>query len=213
MNIEEPAESNSELLALLNADQLDRQAGHTPGLRDRDDERRRRVDELLRQDAARTAEDYYAAAMVFQHGGNRDNYWRAHELAKRSAELGSAKAKWLVAASYDRWLMHGGLPQKYGTQFRTEGERWILWPVDPATTDEDRAAFSVPSLAKAQAHADEMNLRSPPRWERGEDGVVRQSETVKRVGGTSRPMEGVCAPMHASEHESSSGRRPLSGVR
>jgi hypothetical protein len=92
----------------------------------------------------------------------------------RAKDLGFTKAKWLVAATYDRWLMHAGEPQKYGTQYRTEGEQWILWPVDPDTTDEERAVLNVSPLAVAQQRAEEMNRRSPPRWERGEDGVVRQ---------------------------------------
>lgn len=132
------------------------------------------MEDLLDAGSIRTGADHFAAAVVFQHGGSRDSFWRAHELALRAKDLGFTKAKWLVAATYDRWLMHAGEPQKYGTQYRTEGEQWILWPVDPDTTDEERADLNVSPLAVAQQRAEEMNRRSPPRWERGEDGVVRQ---------------------------------------
>jgi len=62
----------------------------------------------------------------------------------RAAELGSTRpARWLAAAAYDRWLMTGGLPQKYGTQFRFANGRWGLHEVDPTTSDEERARWDV----------------------------------------------------------------------
>ena len=40
-----------------------------------------------------------------------------------------------------------GQPQKYGTQFQA----WKLrLPIDPTTTDEERAKFGVPPLAEAE---------------------------------------------------------------
>ena len=56
----------------------------------------------------------------------------------RAIELGYEPARWLAAAAYDRWLSDAGLPQKFGTQYRSEGGRWILLPVDSSTTDEER---------------------------------------------------------------------------
>jgi transposase len=67
-------------------------------------------------------EDYFHAAMVFQHGETLDDFWRAHELAKRGAELGHPNCRWLTAAAYDRWLMNQGKPQKYGTQYTSRDE-------------------------------------------------------------------------------------------
>ncbi len=65
----------------------------------------------------------------------------------KGAELGHRAARWLAAAAHDRWLMRQGKPQKYGTQYVTEGDRWRLWEVDPATTDQERKEWSVPPLA------------------------------------------------------------------
>ncbi len=50
-----------------------------------------------------------------------------------------------------------GKPQLYGTQFRKEGERWVLYEVDPAVTDEERARWNVPKLEAAKARAAKMN--------------------------------------------------------
>jgi hypothetical protein len=154
---------NEELRALFEADQADRaewptaDAGPPEGLNERDAVRRARVEELIDADVLADPLDYFHVAMVFQHGGDRAHYLRAHELALRGAELGCGPARWLAAAALDRWLMFGGHPQRYGTQYRVIGGRWELWRVDPETPDEDRAAWDVPPLAEAQRFAVEMN--------------------------------------------------------
>ena len=148
-------------MALFEADQADRHAGSLD-LVTRDRERRQRLDELFAEGAVRTAEDHFHAAMLLQHGGALDDYRRAHELASRAAELGHGmSARWLAAAALDRWLMHQGKPQKYGTQYRPEGGRFRLWEVDPATTDEERAEWGVPPLAEALRRAEEMDNLVP----------------------------------------------------
>jgi hypothetical protein len=96
----------------------------------------------------------------------RANFLRAHDLARRAAELGHPRGRWLAAATYDRWLMTGNEPQKYGTQYHAECGRWALWPVDPATTDEERAGWDVPALPMARKRADDMTRLSPPRSRR-----------------------------------------------
>ncbi len=116
--------ANKELLALFVEDQEDRKGDLPAELPERDRKRRRRVDELIATGALTEPEDYFHAAMVFQHGETLDDYWRAHELARKGADLGHRGARWLAAAAYDRWLLRQGRPQKYGTQYVPEGERW-----------------------------------------------------------------------------------------
>ena len=48
-------------------------------------------------------------------------------------------ARWLAAATYDRWQMYQGQPQKYGTNFIYDGREHRLWEVLPDTTDEEAA--------------------------------------------------------------------------
>lgn len=124
-----------------------------PGLPQEDAARRQRVTELITAGALADAEDYYHAAMVFQHGMELGDYWRAHELALKAAEMGHRPARWLASAAYDRWLMQQGRAQKYGTQYRTEAGTWTLWEVDPSTTDEERARWDVPRLDEAKRRA------------------------------------------------------------
>ena len=148
---------HQELHDLFDEDQADRRGALPADRRRRDQHRRRRVERLLAQGAVTDPDDLFRAAMVFQHGSDRAHYRRAHELAKRAAEQGSTRpARWLAAAAYDRWLLAGGLPQKYGTQYRSAGGRWVLDQVDPATSDEERARWDVPPLAEALRRAQVM---------------------------------------------------------
>jgi hypothetical protein len=95
-----------ELKALFEADQRDRRGDvRWEELQERDRERRRRVEALIEAGALRRAEDYFHAAMVFQHGEEPDDFVRAHELARKATEMGMDQAKWLAAAAIDRWLM------------------------------------------------------------------------------------------------------------
>jgi len=149
--------ANDELRQLYEQDQDDRRTGLPwPETLERDRVRRRRVGELLAAGALGRPwepahpEDCYHAAMVLQHGESSDDFLRAHELAGRSVALGARKARWLAAATYDRWLMSQGRPQKYGTQAHRLGHDrpWELWPIDPATTDAERAEWEVKPLAE-----------------------------------------------------------------
>jgi hypothetical protein len=175
---------NQELHDLFDEDQADRRGELPADLRRRDQRRRRRVERALAQGAVTDPDDLFRAAMVFQHGSDRAHDRRAHELARRAAELGSARpARWLAAAAHDRErglritvtsdliafgdpvvlvmrrprsLMAGGLPQKYGTQYRSVDGRWVLCQVDPTTSDEERARWDVPPLAEALRRAAQM---------------------------------------------------------
>jgi hypothetical protein len=131
-------------------------------MRQRDANRRRRAAEILRSESSPAAEDYFHAAKLFQHGDTPDEAWQAHEWALRSAQMGHRQARWLAAAAYDRWCTYSGKPQKYGTQYVSDGRRQRLWDVDPATTDADRAGWDVPPLAEQLRKAEEATRNHPP---------------------------------------------------
>lgn len=160
-----PAQThNPELERLFQEDQADREAGPNADIdwqavSKRDAERRARVREIVDKGGATTSMDYYHAAMVYQHGTEVPEYDEAHRLAVKAVELDSenGKAKWLAAASKDRSLMWQGKPQLYGTQFKKVDGRWILWEVDPAITDEERAKWNVPPLAEQQKKVETLN--------------------------------------------------------
>lgn len=146
---------NTELRALYEEDKRDAQTY-------RDDEafiasqaRRAYVENLLRAGQVQTAEDYFHAAFIFQHGERLEHWAQAHLLARTAADMGHAKAKYQAAAAYDRWLMRQGLPQKYGTNSVMDGDGWRVWDIDPQTSDEERAAWDVPPLERLLARGQE----------------------------------------------------------
>jgi tetratricopeptide (TPR) repeat protein len=156
---------NTELLEMYEADQGDR-SGRIDWSRvaPRDEERRLRVREILAAGDVKSADDYYHAAMVLQHGRGPEDYELAHELAVKASELDPehSTARWLAAAAKDRYLQSVGEPQIYGTQFRKVDGRWTLDPIDEsAVTDEERALWDVPPLASAKKREAEMNGSQP----------------------------------------------------
>jgi hypothetical protein len=155
---------HEELARICEQDQADRKGELPLNLGDRDRARRQRVTELIAEGVLQTPEDYFHAALVFQHGEKLEDYWQAHELAKKAEEQGHPTGRWLAAAAYDRWLMNQGKPQKYGTQYTAHGDGpYRLWDVDPTTTDEERAAWNVPPLAEALRRAEVLTRTRPGR--------------------------------------------------
>jgi len=125
----------------------------------RDEARHRRVGELLAAGAVTSAIDCYHAAMVYQHAPSLEDSLTAALLAEHAASLDPTlgKARWLAAAAKDRGLMRLGVPQRYGTQYNiADDSARILWDVDPKTTDDERAAWNVPSLAENRARGERM---------------------------------------------------------
>jgi len=106
-------------------------------------------------------EALYHAAWLLNHGDEPEEARLAHDLARGAAECGCAPARWLAAASFDRWCMDEGPPQKYGTQFVPEGVRYRLWKLDAGTTDAERGAWDVPPLAPQLQRAEAMTRIEP----------------------------------------------------
>ncbi|GEB36354.1 hypothetical protein GLI01_03890 [Gluconacetobacter liquefaciens] len=115
----------------------------------RDEERRTILSALMKHGALHSAADYTHAAMVYQHAETSDGYLLAHCLAMTAVSLGDENARWLEAATLDRYLQEIGRPQIFGTQFTAApGKDVTQAPYNREfLTDQNRAAFNVPSLA------------------------------------------------------------------
>lgn len=159
---------NKDLKKIYNQDKEDRknwekfEKNNTLKLVDqRDKERIKSVLKIIKDKNNGLEErlDYYHAAMVLQHSKKPEHYKLAHELCSEAIKLGLEKAKWLYAASLDRYLINSGNKfQKYGTQYKKEkDEPWYLCPVDPTTTDEMRAKYNVPTLRELKEQVKEYN--------------------------------------------------------
>ncbi len=126
----------------------------------RDRTRLARVKELYVQGQLRTGSDFYYAGMVLQHGDSPEDFLLAHELCIVAISRGDARARWLAAASEDRYLMNIGRPQRFGTQFRSDNNGpFHLYTLDTGVTDELRRALEVPPLSEAKAREAVMNKK------------------------------------------------------
>jgi hypothetical protein len=155
---------NPELEKLYNEDQADRAPDMDKNdwtlVSKRDEARRKRVLKIMSQGGAREAADYVHAAMVLQHGQAPEDFEHANQWSLKAVELDPdyPNARWLAAAAKDRYLMNLGKPQLYGTQFKRDKDGpWYLWQVDPSITDEERAKWDVPPLARAKARVEALN--------------------------------------------------------
>jgi len=116
-------------------------------LNERDRKRRAKVKKIISEGSLTEGIDFYGAAMIFQHGETTSDYKMARDLAKQAMEMGLDKAKWLYAATTDRYLVSKGKKQKFGTQFQenNSGDWVIAMGIDSKTTQADRDKLNVPN--------------------------------------------------------------------
>jgi hypothetical protein len=149
------------------------------------DAARRQQARMLLAKPGLTGEEYYFAAFVFQHGQDANDYLLAHILATEAIALGYSRAKWISAATLDRYLQKIGQKQVFGTQyqgenlayylehqhdpdvidkFKTMSDQQTLAPYSPQIVpDSIRAEFCVPPLALQEQHiADVKSGKAKP---------------------------------------------------
>jgi hypothetical protein len=152
-----PPADNAELERMFQEDQADRKPGlhgiDWAVVKPRDDARLKRTREVYSSGALRTGPDWLHAALILQHSSEPDDYLLAHEMCVAALALGEKRAKWLVAATEDRFLMAIGRKQRFGTQYEPASEpgKFQLASTDPQVTDELRVALGAPSLREAKA--------------------------------------------------------------
>jgi hypothetical protein len=144
------ATDNQELGRLFREDQSDRTPEENIDWKvvgPSDKAREARVKELSRQNMLNTGADYYHGAMILQHAETSEDYLLAHELCVIAISKGNQDAKWLAAASEDRFLMSIGRPQRFGTQYRADGPNaeFKLYQMQEGITDAMRIAMDVPT--------------------------------------------------------------------
>lgn len=154
-----PAKVSAELKRLFEEDQADRRDGlRGEELRQRDSSRRQRVDELLSADLIIEPEDRFRAAVIYQHSTQVEDILKAHALAVAAAMDGHEQARWLAAASLDRYLKYREEEQFFGTQFeQDEFGKWQPGRIDEAVTPSLRDAYGLPSLEELERRAEEWN--------------------------------------------------------
>jgi hypothetical protein len=127
----------------------------------RDAKRQSDLNRFLKKHQLKTGKDFYAAAMLLQHGNISKDYLRAHQFAQKASKLNYKPALWLEAATYDRYLKSLGRKQKFGTQFYlTRKGIWKIWPYSMKTTDVDRKHYGVESLKDLKTYEKRLNQKT-----------------------------------------------------
>ena len=113
--------------------------------------------ELYAAGSLKTGTDWLNAAFILQHGNEPDDFLLAHEMCIAAVAKGEDKARWLAAASEDRFLRQIGRPQRFGTQWEpgdTPGT-FKLAPTDPGVSDAaaGRARGADPGGVQGQGEA------------------------------------------------------------
>lgn len=105
--------------------------------------RRKRVGEILGEGCFKSAEDYSAAALIYQHGNSPDHFFQAFIWAQRAVTLGDSSAKELVTLTIDRYLVKTGYKQIFGTQLEKSENRTCLCmdPVEESFPDSKRSDY------------------------------------------------------------------------
>ena len=158
---------SKELEAIVKADQADRQdwAGKTPEemqeVVERDVVRRKRVGEIFGEGCFWKAEDYAAAALVYQHGDVPDHFLQAFMWAKRAVELGDDSQERLMAVAIDRYLVNIGHKQLFASQASKPemkpGSCWCLQRIEPSFPEELRKEIGGQSSKEAFGWLEELN--------------------------------------------------------
>jgi hypothetical protein len=89
--------------------------------------------------------DRLAAARLLLGGERRDELEAAQALALAAMAV-VPEARPVAATAYDALRVLDGRPQKFGTRFTRRGGALARWPVDPTTTDSERAKWGLPPL-------------------------------------------------------------------
>lgn len=119
-----------------------------PSIVEHDAARHAKAKELLAQGRIESGREYFFMALLFQHSGDPDELMLAHVLAITAASKGFSHAKWMAAATMDRYLQTIHQPQIFGTQFKLTAGQWTMEPYSRnAISDALRAEWCVISLA------------------------------------------------------------------
>ena len=125
--IKQSGSVSDKLAYAYQTDQSDRMTMKTyltifPGekMSNRDSIRLQQVNQLYQKGQINKGRDKFYAAFIFHHSKKNQLYETAQKLANEAASVHELKddyvVQWLAKASYDRWMVSLGKPQKYGTQ-------------------------------------------------------------------------------------------------
>jgi hypothetical protein len=131
---------------------------------------------MLAANQIASGRDFLEAAVIFQHGDDADDCLFAHILSMEAMARGTAAARWIAAATLDRYLQYTKQPQVFGTQYNIDQTHPVhvtgapfpygktLQPYnDSFLSDSVRTDFCVPRLAQQEQNVAMFNSGKWPR--------------------------------------------------
>lgn len=122
--------------------------------------RLKRAKEIYRSGSLVTGADYFDAALILQHSNSSDDYLLGHVLCTIAIDRGvGADARWLSAATLDRYLQSIQQKQIFGTQYNGDEQKgYTNGAYDPnLLTDSVRKALEVPTIEEQKKDLEKMN--------------------------------------------------------
>jgi hypothetical protein len=151
------SEKSAELLKIVDEDQKDRLGSYDSvdwsKVMPRDLKRRVKVAGIFAEGCLKSAADYAAAALVFQHGTMAGHFYQAFIWANEAFKLGDEPSRWLTAAGLDRYLVKVNQMQLFGTQLgKDSAGNFCLQPVEPTFTESVRVEYIKRTLKENTAY-------------------------------------------------------------
>jgi len=124
-----------------------------------DSKRRMRIGEIFGEGCFSHAEDYSAAALVFQHGVVPEHFFQTFLWAKKAVELGDNKQMRLMALGLDRYLVNSGYKQLFASQaIKPNDEKcWCLHQIEKSFPEKIRKKYMGNTLEKQISWVNELN--------------------------------------------------------
>lgn len=158
------ATDNTRLRQLYQADQAERAdtALKWQDVLEHDRSRAAQVKQMLAAGQLKTADDFFHAAAILNHGADFDEF----RLANAIAAIGLARFPQnaalmrVYATTWDRMMLAQNRPQWYATQYNQDAQSqlWQLEPVDEQVSEQTRLKLGLPSLAEMREKVASMNL-------------------------------------------------------
>ena len=130
-----------------------------PRIVQRHAERGAAVREMVEAGQVTKGMDRFHAAVLLVETSDLEMLKMSEQLAFQAADQGVELARRVAAEAIDKQLVIRRLPQRYGTQYEWVHvlKAWRLYPIDPLTSDADRAAMGVPPLAEIRQGEARLN--------------------------------------------------------
>ena len=192
-NAQKPSATPKTVHQVFVEDQEDLQGGAKGMPRFTEEEYHQRVEArettlraMLATGEIKTGDDFKYAAFIFQHGDNADDCLFAHILAMEAMARGTESARWIAAATLDRYLQSIKRPQIFGTQY----------PLDPNAPHPVHSGASPFRSGRTLEPYNESVLPDSIRTDFCVPALALQKENVAIFNAGKWPRETMHPPCH-----------------